>query len=179
MKHIWLKVQIKLLSDKKQMSIHHKKNFKKLDNQDHILVKKGLAAVARRFLETRKVWLRDGKVLFLLIRILFFSKNTAYFVIDPTVVWYNKKEKYQAHKRLYYVSATFDQTFKLITATDWYTSKTYFVFWVNHVAFKLQRLFTFLPPKHSVYPKALPCPRWNQSTLSGRYQAGHVAIGSV
>ena len=143
MKHIWLIVQIKLLSDKKQMSVQHKKNFTKLDNHNHILVKKGLAAVARRFLETRKVWLRDGKVLFLLIRILFFSKNTAYFVIDPTVVWYNKKEKYQAHKRLYYVSATFDQTFKLITATDWYTSKTYFVFWVNHVAFKLQRLFTF------------------------------------
>ena len=65
------------------MSVQHKKNFTKLDNQDHILVKKGLAAVARRFLETRKVRLRDGKVFFLFIRILFFSKNATYFVIDP------------------------------------------------------------------------------------------------
>ena len=65
------------------MSVQHKKNFTKLDNQDHILVKKGLAAVARRFLETRKVRLRDGKVLFLCVRILFFSKNATYFVIEP------------------------------------------------------------------------------------------------
>ena len=64
------------------MSVQHKKNFTKLDNQDHILVKKGLVVVARRFLETRKVRLRDGKVFFLFIRILFFSKNATYFVID-------------------------------------------------------------------------------------------------
>ena len=68
------------------MSVQHKKNFTKLDNQDHILVKKGLAAVARRFLETRKVRLRDGKVFFLFIRILFFSKNATYFVTDPILV---------------------------------------------------------------------------------------------
>ena len=65
------------------MSVQHKKNFTKLDNHDHILVKKGLGAVARRFIETRKVRLRDGKVFFLFIRILFFSKNATYFVIDP------------------------------------------------------------------------------------------------
>ena len=57
------------------MSVQHKKNFTKLDNQDHILVKKGLAAVARRFLETRKVRLKDGKVFFLFMRILFFFKK--------------------------------------------------------------------------------------------------------
>ena len=83
MKYIRLIVQIKLLSDKKQMSVQHKKNFAKLDSQAHILVKKSLAAVVRRFLETRKVQLRDRKVLFLFIRILFFSKNASYFVIDP------------------------------------------------------------------------------------------------
>ena len=66
------------------MSVQHKKNFTKLDNQDHILVKKGLAAVTRRFLETRKILLRDGKVFFLFIRI-FFSKNATYFVIDPSL----------------------------------------------------------------------------------------------
>ena len=77
MKHIWLIVQIKLLSDKKQMSLQHKKNFTKLDNQDHILVKKRPATVARRFLETRKVRLRDGKMFFLFIRILFFAKMQA------------------------------------------------------------------------------------------------------
>ena len=54
------------------------------------------------------------------------------------------------------------QTFKLISATDWCTCKVYFVFWVNHVAFKLHRLFTFLPPKRSVYPKALHCTRVKQ-----------------
>ena len=63
------------------MSVQHKKNFTKLDNQD--LVKKGLAAIARKFLETRKVRLRDGKGFFLFIRILIFSKNATYFVIDP------------------------------------------------------------------------------------------------
>ena len=63
------------------MSVQHKKNLTKLDNQDHILVKKGLAGVARRFLQTRKVRLRDGNVFFLWI--LFFSKNATYFVIDP------------------------------------------------------------------------------------------------
>ena len=91
MKHIWLIVQIKLLSDKKQMSVQHKKNFTKLDNQDHILAKKGLAAVAGRFLETKKVRLRDGKVFFLFIRILFFSKNATYFVIDPVnlITWFS------------------------------------------------------------------------------------------
>ena len=67
------------------MSVQYKKNFTKLDNQDHILVKKGLAAVARRFLETRKVRQRDVKVFFLYIRILFFSKNATHFVIDPAV----------------------------------------------------------------------------------------------
>ena len=51
------------------MSVQHKKNFTKLDNQDHILVKKGLAAVARRFLETREVRLKVEKVFFLFIRI--------------------------------------------------------------------------------------------------------------
>ena len=66
------------------MSVQHKKKFTKLDNQDHILVKKGPATVVRRFLETRKARLRDGKVLFLFIKILFFSKNATYFVIDPT-----------------------------------------------------------------------------------------------
>ena len=65
------------------MSVQHKKSFRKLVNQDHILVKKGLPAVARRFLEIRKVQLRDGKVFFLIIRILFFSRNATYFVIDP------------------------------------------------------------------------------------------------
>ena len=68
------------------MSVQYKKNFTKFDNQDHILFKKGLAAVGRRFLETRKVRLRDGKVFFLFIRILFFSKNATYFVIDPVLV---------------------------------------------------------------------------------------------
>ena len=47
------------------MSVQHKKSLTKLDNQDHILVKKGLAGVARRFLQTRKVRLRDGNVFFL------------------------------------------------------------------------------------------------------------------
>ena len=65
------------------MSVQHKKNFTKLDNHGHILVKKGLGAVARRFVKTRKVRLRDGKVFFLFIRILFFSKNATYFVIEP------------------------------------------------------------------------------------------------
>ena len=51
----------------------------------------------------------------------------------------------------------FYQMVELISTTDWYTWKVYFVFWVNHVAFKLHRLFTFLPPKHSVHPKALYC----------------------
>ena len=64
------------------MSVQHKKTSK-LDNQDHILVKKGLAAIAGKFLETRKVRLRDGKGFFLFIRILIFSKNASYFVIDP------------------------------------------------------------------------------------------------
>ena len=68
------------------MSVQHKKNFTKLDNHGHILVKKGLGAVARRFVETRKVRLRDGKVFFLFIRILFFSKNATYFVIDPIAI---------------------------------------------------------------------------------------------
>ena len=62
---------------------------------------------------------------------------------------------------------TFYQTLKLISTTDWHTRKIYFLFSVNHVAFKLHRLFTFLPPKHSVYPKALYCTRWNQTTLIG------------
>ena len=65
------------------MSVQHKNNFTKLDNQDYILVKKGLAVVARRLLETRKVRLRDENVFFLFIRVLFFSKNTTHFVIDP------------------------------------------------------------------------------------------------
>ena len=64
------------------MSVQHKKNFTKLDKQDHILVKKGLTAVARRFLETRKVRQRDGKVFFLFIRTSFFSKDATCFVID-------------------------------------------------------------------------------------------------
>ena len=68
------------------MSVQHKKNFTKLDNQDHNLVTKDLAAVARTFLETRKVRLRDGKVFFPFIRILFFSKNATYFVMDPFVI---------------------------------------------------------------------------------------------
>ena len=42
MKHIWLILEIKLLSDKKQISVQHKKNFTKVDNQDYILAKKGL-----------------------------------------------------------------------------------------------------------------------------------------
>ena len=71
------------------MSVQHKKNFTKLDNQDHILVKKGLPVVARRFLETRKVRLRDGKVFFLFIRVLFFSKNVTCFVIDPFLLQAN------------------------------------------------------------------------------------------
>ena len=61
------------------MSVQHKKNFTKLDNQDHILAKKGLAAVARRFLETKKVRLRNGKVFFLFIRILFFFQKCNLF----------------------------------------------------------------------------------------------------
>ena len=77
------------------MSVQHKKNFTKLDNQDHILVKKGLAAVARRFLETRKVRLRDGKVFFLFIKILFFSKNATYFIIDPKPLWKVALDKQQ------------------------------------------------------------------------------------
>ena len=60
---------------------------------------------------------------------------------------------------------TFYPTFKPVSTTDWYTWKVYFVFWVNHVAFKLHCLSTFLPPKHSVYPKALHCNRWNLTTL--------------
>ena len=77
------------------MSVQHKKNFPKLDNQDHILVKEGVATVAGRFLETRKARLRDGKVFFLFIRILFFSKNPTYFVIDPLV---DKKEEPSIYK---------------------------------------------------------------------------------
>ena len=64
------------------MSVQHKNQN---HNQNHILVKEGLAAVERRFLETRKVRLRDGKVFFLFIRILFFSKNATYFVTDPVL----------------------------------------------------------------------------------------------
>ena len=105
MKQIWLIVQIKLLSDKKQMSVQHKKNFSKLDNQDHILVKKGVAAVTGRFLETRKVRLRDGKVFFLFIRILFFSKNPTYFVIDLLV---DKKEEQV------YIKSLFSQPQKVV-----------------------------------------------------------------
>ena len=51
------------------MSVQHKQNFTKLDNQDHILVKKGLPVVGRTFLQTTKVRLRDGNVFFLFIRI--------------------------------------------------------------------------------------------------------------
>ena len=78
-----------MLSDKKTNVRPTQKNFTKLDNQDHILVKKGQAAVARRFLETRKVRLRDGKVFFLFIRILFFPKNATCFVIDPFLLQAN------------------------------------------------------------------------------------------
>ena len=94
------------------MSVQHKKNFTKLDNQDHILVKKGLAAVARRFLETRKVRLRDGKVFFLFIRILFFSKNATYFVIDPSSQ--NLRRQNLGRKQLQYVYCVIFQKVKAI-----------------------------------------------------------------
>ena len=87
------------------MSVQHKKNFSKLDNQDHILVKKGVAAVTGRFLETRKVRLTDGKVFFLFIRILFFSKNPTYFVIDLLV---DKKEEQV------YIKSLFSQPQKVV-----------------------------------------------------------------
>ena len=77
------------------MSVQSKKNVTNVDNQEHILVKKGLATVARRFLETKKVRLRDGKVFFPFIRILFFSKNATYFIIDPKPLWKVALDKQQ------------------------------------------------------------------------------------